>query len=216
MTPGKGWFAVIVTVMGFTATASAKNITLTFNEVDFGTGGEIVNPLPADAYASYGIVMTNFYWGTDMRDPFGDAQRVVAGIFPQTPLITFLRETTFVDFQFWTVDPEWEISVRAYDDSDSEVGSFIGAGYWRDGGGNGRIVGPKISQISVLCREAATGITYGCGAVALSTLNYVRAPEPGTLALLALGIIGLTLVSPKGSPSSRPHSLADDATEDVA
>ena len=53
------------------ASSFAKNITLTFNEVDFGTNGNIVDPLPNDAYASYGILMSNFYWGTDMRDPFG-------------------------------------------------------------------------------------------------------------------------------------------------
>jgi PEP-CTERM motif len=175
----------------YPASSIAKSITLTFNEVDFGTGGGLVDPLPSNAYASYGVLMSNFYWGTDMRDPFGDAQRGISGQFGTTPTINFLRETPFVEFEYWTVAREWEIFVRAYDADNSQVGSFIGSGYWEDGGGNSRIVGPKIEYITVLCREAATGISYGCGSVAFSTLNFVRAPEPGTLALFALGLVAL-------------------------
>ena len=128
---------------------------------------------------------------------------MVAGKAGTTPRISFLRDTPFVEFQFWTVGTEWEIYIRAFDDSDNEVGSFIGGGYWttsflrQTAGAEGRIQGPKINYLTLLCREAATGISYGCGAVALSTLNYVRAPEPGTLALLALGLAGLSLTRRK-------------------
>jgi hypothetical protein len=38
----------------------------------------------------------------------------------------------------------------------------------------------------VECREAVSGNTIGCGAVALSTLTFISVPEPATLALLGV------------------------------
>jgi hypothetical protein len=186
------WLLSAIAFGAVATDAYAEKVTLTFDEVDFGT--DSLDPLPVDAYQSFGILMSNFYWGTDVRDPFGDGQRAVSGIMGTTPTTTFLNATPLVEFQYWTAAPSWRILVRAYDASGAEVGSFSGPGTWSDGGGEGRLAGPNVKHITVLCLEP-TGFSHGCGLVALSTLAFVRArvPESGTLALLSLGLVGLGL-----------------------
>ena len=175
-----------------------------------------------DAFAVYGLTLKNFYWGQDSRDPFGDGQKSIAGLFTKVPTVKFISPVNSVAFDYWTVDSTLEMLVQAYNSSNVQIGSYRGGGVWNVGGGQGRISVSRIDHMTVLCREVATGVSYGCGSVALSTLAYeagtpaYRVTDLGTLGgpdSQAYGISANGLVvgsSRTATGGSQPHAFVSD------
>lgn len=171
--------------------------TITFCE--YMPGSTLVDPLPSDAFSAYGLTITNAYWGIDGRDPFGSGKCSIFPTFASSGgVITFAQPVDSVGLQFWTVDNGWNFFVQFLDASHVILGSFSSPGTWDSGGGSRTFSAPGIKYLRFSCQEAATGLEYGCGAVALSTLTY---NTPATL--LAALLAEVTGVGPGTSLTSK-------------
>jgi hypothetical protein len=173
---------VMLIAAALVAQAAAAE-TITFSEYQPGTS--LVDPLPSNAFGAFGLTITGTYWGIDRRDPFGSGQAAISPIFAGPgAVITFAQPVDTVELQFWTVSNDWNFFAEFLDASHSVLGSFASRGTWDSGGGSRTFSARGIAIMRFSCQEAATGLEYPCGAVALSTLTY-NTPATQLAALLA-------------------------------
>ncbi len=168
----------------------------TFSDYSF-TGSQSTVDATANAFFStnYGITIDNAYLYRDSRDTF-DGIGISVGVAPNTSVpelstLTFLDTTDFVSVDYWGIRTT---TYTAYDAANAVLDSFtIGANTlgtylfntggniishltWESDGGFGQISGLRYDY---------DGTTDG------SNDDIGNVPEPATMALFGLGLLGI-------------------------
>jgi hypothetical protein len=176
----------LVVLAGPTATNA---IELRFSEAQMPLGSiSGQTDVPTAAYSAFGIQVTYVYRYLDSRDPFSDGAENYSGMAwgisnrfeaGSPARIDFLTPVSGLAFDWWTIDGagQYYLGLSAFDSSNNLLYSFTGSGSGTEG--------PGLAGVSYLTFT-------GGGAVGISNLRF-DVPEPGTLALLGLGLAGLCL-----------------------
>lgn len=168
--------SLVATALAATLAAAlpASASTITFTEVSGLSSSQTVT----NQWAAYGINIDSGYWYVDSRDPF---DRTGIANLNGEGRISFLSSTDSFTIDWLTIATT--ITVEAFNSSDVLLDSFATR---------------CVSGNTCFGTETLTGseIAYfkfrdSGGAVGISTLNFSSVPEPGTFALIGLGLVGL-------------------------
>lgn len=154
-------------------TSSASATTITFTEVPGLFSGQTVT----NQWAPFGINIDSGYWYVDGRDPFDQTGIANSAAFGQ---ISFLSSTNSFTVDWLTISSS--ITVEAFNSSNVLLDSF-----------SSRCVnGDTCSGTNTLNGSNIAYFTFrdSGGTVGISTVTF-GVPEPGTLAILGLGLAGL-------------------------
>jgi hypothetical protein len=167
------------------ASSQAALFTFDFTNtlVDLGTNSQIDI---TNQYHNYGLDFSNAYRYIDARDPFADQFGMSNGIAEnntlpaQTGLLHFTHDTqTFLSIDCWTIEPD-QITFDAYDENMNFLGSSSALSV--PTGTTINYNGPALSFLD--WHDSG-------GRVQIANITYDLTPEPGTLSLLGIGLVGL-------------------------
>lgn len=177
----------IVVIVTGSAQASWYTMDFTNTTLDLGMNSQINL---TNQYNSFGLNFENVYRGIDNRDPwdmFGIWNGWIEQNYDPKPVngkVIFSSLTDSIAFDWLSLsEPTGDFHITAYDQFDNALGSFAGSGF-----GSNKIVAPDIKYL-VFHDDG--------GFVSISNLSYdmvPSVPEPGTLALVGLGAVGLGFI----------------------
>ncbi len=101
------------------SSAQAATVDITFTEAEFTSNLQQAT----NEYAAYGFQMSNSYFYVDSRDPF-DRQGISTNS-GQLGRVDFDNDTSFFDFQWWSISQWLPATFTAYDSSNSVVDTVV-------------------------------------------------------------------------------------------
>jgi hypothetical protein len=176
--------AAVIILLAVTP-ASAMYYTMDFTNATYDIGSITQIDL-TNQYAAFGLTFHKVYRYIDSRDPWDDFG-ISNGFLAQNGweatlgTVFFSQLTDSVGFDWWTIDDN-EFTVQAFASNGALLGGFSGLG-----SGSDMIVADDISYLE---------FHNGGGFVQISNLSYDRSviPEPGTVALFGLGMLGAGII----------------------
>jgi hypothetical protein len=179
--------AIAVGMLVVLGAASSQAALFTFDFtntlVDLGNNSQIDI---TNQYQNYGLVFSNAYRYIDNRDPFSDPFGMSNGsvanntLPAQTGLLHFTHDTqTYLAIDCWTLSPD-QITFDAYDENMNFLGSSSAMSV-----PTGTTVfynGPAMSFLDWHDNGGTVGI---------ANITYDLTPEPGTMSLLGIGLVGI-------------------------
>ena len=167
---------LVMVALGITATANAVVINFNSTECPSCVSG---SPVVGNEWSSYGITVNQAYWYDDGRDTF-DAQGLSINIDPAS---IDLASPSSATIDYWVIDG-FSATYSAYDTANSLLDSFAINASSGDVLGTYAFSGP-------VARIVWSGPSGFAQISTLSTSTTV--PEPGTVALMGAGLLGLAL-----------------------